>query len=712
MKENNNITKFETFIIFCLIGIVPFVVGATTYSMPQMGADGSAAAMFDYFNYIKVGIIKLMAILIVFDFGAGVLTGTLKFNIKKIDFKKLDKRYIFIIIMAISTIIAFLVSDYKKTALFGAYERFEGMWVHFAYMIIFIYAIKVFKKVGAFDVITWSTLVSTFIVGGIGTLQFLNVDVFNSEFMKALTYKNYDIQITMPGSFTTMYNTNTSGAYAVLMMFLLSIIFVIAKKGYVKVMAVVDFVFVTITFLNSYSEASYISFIGGLSVLLLIYLVVLFSKKDYKKCGIIAGITAILVIVIGVVALNNDKVINLLERFEGPVATFTDWSQDGNNFYFYNKDDDYLEFELLDDEYNIYEGENLIFTEPYETNNIDVLTTLDTNNFGNEVQVGITTSPLDQQNYINFNNYFYIRYNDQPAIVNMDTLEEAVHYDFIGFEGYGNLFTNRGYIWSYSLPLILQHPLGVGSDVFFKIFPNDNFVGEAFYNQPDVTIDKPHNLYMDMAINNGILYLVGFIGIVVLSFKDKFKLIVSKENVNKKAIALYIAGISTFLINVLATDSLVVLTMLFWLLLALSKENFELEFNTNKKINGSKKYNKTIKEESSRKNSNITKNSKNVKTNAKTIEQNKSSKNNKREKSKNKVMIDDDVDTVNNKKIDDTTHKETIKADIDVNNKNTSNDVFKNLESIEEIIDDTQEIDYDKIGFSYSEIIEQDKKKK
>lgn len=663
MKENNRITKFETFIIFCLLGIIPFIVGATLYDMPQMVADGSATQMFDYFNYIKASIIKVLALFIVLDFGASFFTETnnSKIDFKKINLKTIDKKYIFAILMVASVIIAFFVSDYKKIASLGAYERFEGMWIHFSYIIIFIYALKVFKKLGAFDVVTYATLLSTFIVGGIGTLQFLNVDVFNSEFMKALTYKNYDIQITMPGSFTTMYNTNTSGAYALLMMFLLAVIFVITKKTYVKAIAVLDFVLVTITFLNSYSEASYIAFLAGLGVLLIVYLVVLLGEKNYKKFGIITIFAVVVFIGTSIVALSNVKVQGLVERFIGPVATFTDWKQDENNFYFYNKDDDYLEFELLDNEYNIYEGDNLIFTESYDTSDIDVLTTLSTENFGDEVQVGITTSSLDNENYINFNNYFYIRYGETPAIVDMNTLSEAVHYDSIGFEGYGNLFTNRGYIWSYSIPLVFQHPFGIGSDVFFKVFPNDNFVAEAFYNQPDVTVDKPHDLYLDMAINNGIMYLIGFIGIVVLSFKDKFKLILSYENVNKKAIAIYIAGASTFLVNVLATDSLVILTLLFWLYLAFSNEFFikEYEYNRNKAVASNK----------------------NVKSNEKI----KSSKNKNAEISK---VIEKDV--VLNVEVE-----EPIKYEDEDKKEETS-----------------EEINYDEIGISYKDILTQDKNKK
>lgn len=575
MKENNKINISESVIIFFLIGIIPFVVYGVKYNMPGMTTDGSLYEMFDYFNYMKVLLIKCTALVIFVDFILSILTSNDfgKYKREKISLKTIDKKYIFCALIVISTIIAFLVSDYKGIALFGAFERFDGLLTQFSYIIIFIYALKALKKVGAFEVVTYATLLSTFIVGGIGTLQFLNVDVFNSSIMKALSYRNFDIKINLPGSFTTMYNTNTSGLYAVLMLFLLCMIFMITKKTYIKCVAALDFVLIGITFFNSYSQASYIALVAGLIMLLILYLILMFRDRNFKKFGIILGVSCVCIIGLGVFTLTNQTTLRLIEQFIGPEATFTDWEQQGNSFYFYNKDDDYLSVELSDDSYNVYEADNLIFTQDYSST-VNQLTVLNTQNFGNDLQIGIVRSDLDNEKYIDFNDYFYIRYLDEPAIVDMNTLQEVAHYEFVGFEGYPNLFTNRGYIWSYSIPIVFEHPLGVGSDVFFKVFPNDNVVGEAFGSQPTVVVDKPHNLYLDMAINNGIIYLVGFIGVVILSLKDKFKLLISSKRINKIAIMLYIAGAFAFLINVLATDSLVVITMIFWIYLAFSDKFF------------------------------------------------------------------------------------------------------------------------------------------
>lgn len=574
LKIDNKITKFESFVIFFLMGIIPFIVMGVNYDMPEMLLNGGSYEMFDYFNYVKVMLIKGVALLIVLEFLASIVTNSsfMKYKRDKINLKDLDKKYICCALVVISAIIAFLFSDYKDIAMFGAFERFESIWVQFSYVIIFLYSLKIFKKVGAFSVVTYATLLSTFIVGGIGTLQFLNIDVFNSAIMKALTYKNFNITINMPGSFTTMYNTNTSGLYALFMMFLLAVIFVLAKNIYIKCISVVDFILVAITFLNSYSEASYIAFIVSIGIIIILYLCLMFKQGKLKNFGITLFVSCAVVLGLGVLTFTNQTALNLIDRFIGPEATFTDWSADGNDFYFYNKDDDYIKVELLENSYNVYEDESLILTEDYDTN-IGELENLSTEDF-NDLQIGIVESDVDGQNYIDFNNYFYIRYLESPAIVSINNLSEAQHYASFGFKAHPNLFTNRGYIWSYSIPMIFEHPFGIGSDVFFRMFPTDNFVGEIFANQPNVVVDKPHNLYLNMAINNGVIYLVAFIGLVILCLKDKIKLLFSDNNVNVVAIMLYLAGCFAFLINVLATDSLVVITMLFWVYLAFSDEFF------------------------------------------------------------------------------------------------------------------------------------------
>lgn len=577
MKDENKVTMLEKILIFSLVGIVPFLVYAVTYDLPMLGEGGASVTLVDYFNYIKVQAIKTIAVVMLFDMVANSLISESKGNsnvtLKERIKDKLNSKYVFLLLIVISTLIAYAFSDFKALARVGAIERFEGIWTHFSYVIIFIYCLKFFKKDKAIDIFAYATLFSTFIVGGIGTLQFFGINPFATSFMKNLTYKNFAINIVIPGSFTTMYNTNTSGTYAVMMMFILAIILVLYNSKKIRAIAAVDFVLVFVTFMNSLSEASYIAFVVGVGVFALLVLIKLYNDKKKKQANILLGVYIAVFILASAFAFTSEKVGNLVDRFIGPEALFTDWSIENNNeVYFYNADDEYIKIVTNENGFEVFEETEKIYEGDFEDGRS---TSLETQKFGTITLLDTVGS--DGQKYINFNDYFLIKDSNETQLVEKNSLTPMKYYKGIGFERHPNLFTNRGFIWSRSIPMLLENPIrGVGSDVFFVVFPNDDYVGKAFGAQPDVTIDKPHNVYLNMAINNGILYLVGFIGIVFVVVKEKCTLLYKTNISNRKALAvmLYIACISGYLVNVLATDSLVVIVMLFWIILSLDNDVF------------------------------------------------------------------------------------------------------------------------------------------
>ncbi|KGR90050.1 hypothetical protein CD30_13830 [Ureibacillus massiliensis 4400831 = CIP 108448 = CCUG 49529] len=77
--------------------------------------------------------------------------------------------------------------------------------------------------------------------------------------------------------------------------------------------------------------------------------------------------------------------------------------------------------------------------------------------------------------------------------------------------------TGRVYIWEETLKLVQERPLfGYGLDSLVYHFPHNNL--EARGNLAMVTIvDKPHSLYVGTLFGTGILGLVGFLGIVILT---------------------------------------------------------------------------------------------------------------------------------------------------------------------------------------------------
>ena len=105
--------------------------------------------------------------------------------------------------------------------------------------------------------------------------------------------------------------------------------------------------------------------------------------------------------------------------------------------------------------------------------------------------------------------------------------ENAAH---IGFEGKEKIGSSRGYIWSRTFPLLENCLItGYGPDTFTYIFPQNDVLakyysyeqfGQGFY----VTVDKPHNMYIQIFYSSGLIALLAFLGIVVFYLVDCFRL--------------------------------------------------------------------------------------------------------------------------------------------------------------------------------------------
>ncbi len=574
MNKKNKVSIFDVIIIFTLVGVTPWLMGLLTYEY-QYPMSYKASMFSDYFNLIKVNVIKFTSLIIVLGKSIDFLVTERSFS-DRIDLKKIFTiKNVFAFLIVISTIIAYIFSDNKDVASFGAFERFEGIWVHFSYIVIFFFTLSFFKKEGSFKYFSISIMLSAFIVGLVGALQAIDINLITTEVIQIITTGKPEGLVTKSGgSYSTLYNLNTSASYSLIMMFTLGMIFTLNKNTVYRVVIVIDFVLIAITFINSYSEASYIALAVAFGVFILL-LTYVFYKQE-KRILVKTNIAVIFVALLTAVFLftTNTAVKKLVASAIGPVSTFTDWEKVEDDFYFYNKDDDFIKVENNEGFYNIFENQELLHTiTKDEFSEIKV----NTENFDTIfLKYMYDGEGID---HVNFNNFFVIK-NNENIIVQNNGFPITVRYvDFVGFEGYGALFTNRGYIWSRSLALFLENPIvGYGADNFFHIFPHDDYVGRRFNNFPNVLADKPHSIYLNMAINNGLFYLIGFLGIVSITIIEKFKLLkkaTTDNSISYIAVLLYLSGLVAYLVNGMSTDNIVIIIMYFWIYLSISDKFFE-----------------------------------------------------------------------------------------------------------------------------------------
>jgi hypothetical protein len=146
--------------------------------------------------------------------------------------------------------------------------------------------------------------------------------------------------------------------------------------------------------------------------------------------------------------------------------------------------------------------------------------------------------------------------------------EKIKNYDDIPrlelLDGYERVGSGRGYIWSRSIPLTYDSWfIGSGPDSFILEFPQNDIYGKTNYMKvPQIIVDKPHNMFLGMAINTGVISLLLFLaGVLSILWKAV------KYKGEKQFLIFSTISILAFLITGLFNDSIVAIMPIFYLIL-------------------------------------------------------------------------------------------------------------------------------------------------
>ncbi len=157
------------------------------------------------------------------------------------------------------------------------------------------------------------------------------------------------------------------------------------------------------------------------------------------------------------------------------------------------------------------------------------------------------------------NHYFYLN-----QYLKLEELEEIRRF---GFEGYEHFITERGLIWSMTLPLLKDSLfLGSGANTFAFVYPQNNYKDLYYYTGDATASTRPHSLYLQAAVECGIpaliALLVFFGGYLLQSlrlyWKSDFRTL--SERVG---LACFLA-VAAYLICGLTNDSMITVAPVFW----------------------------------------------------------------------------------------------------------------------------------------------------
>ena len=565
--------------LILVLGVIPLIVRMKLVWLPENAAPfWTQDYASDFFSYYKSRALMLTAVYMVAVFGFYKASG-LKSQVRQN--KALRLYFGGAAVLAVLTFLSTLFSDYKGIALWGGPERCEGMFMMLIYLLIMLYAMWAFSHKPAFKYIAVPLGVLTFITGFLGVFQFFGHDIFTTDFGKRLIVPaSYlaqgELKMLFPYGkiYGTMYHYNYMGSFGAMMVPLFLVLALFLKDRKAKIFCGAAAVAALFALLGSTSRA------GIVGVLLAaVCFVVIFAKKLKEHYKVTAGCAAALLILVLVVNIATGglalaRIPSLLNDVKALVSAsdmdyhneipvrHIDLQADSATFTFQN---DALTIQKNSNNQPVFaSGSGQTATAPAQDASLTV--------GGHNLELQYVNNVPYLGLYIGDSIEFILGLYDE-GFAFVDSRMNIIHYEeapYIGFEGKEKLGSARGYIWSRSLPVMLERPvLGHGADTFIAEFPQGDLLGKLYaYGTTQMLVDKPHNLYLQMGISYGVVALLVFIAMMAAYIIDSFRLYALREKYSVMqavgtAIALAVIG---YLGAGFFNDSIVSVAPIFWAL--------------------------------------------------------------------------------------------------------------------------------------------------
>lgn len=575
--------------IMILLGVIPLIVRLVMVDVDQAVASVMHSNQIaDFFSqYKSVGIIVMASLMLVVLF--------IGFDRKNIELTKTTKLYgIFISIFLAFSLISTVTSEYRQIAMWGIVDRYEGMLVIGAYIIMMIYTIYAIKSEKDMKYIILPLCWLVAIIGILGVSQYIGKDLLlNTSIGKQLivpdkyAYLRNGLSSSYEAQriYGTMYHYNYIGSFGAMMvpLFLTLTLFLKGKKNRL-LFGGITLISIFLLF-GSTSRAGIIGLICSIVVL-----IIAFGRqliKHYKWITIVIGI--IIVVLFGLNTVTKGAIFSRIPSLvNDAIGLFLPSDENFDykdhipvkNIY---AQDDAMIVQTQQDELTIrVEDEILIFTDQndeivnYELVDDSYIT--QDPRFNRYIFVMKKASEGAMEDYTLFHVDGWptlgMKFEEKEAyLVNKTSLErmEIEEARSIGFKGKEKLGSARGYIWSRSLPMLMDNLIiGDGPDTYVLEFPQDDIFGKWYaYDAPDMVVTKPHNLYLQIGIGQGGVALVAFLGLIGLYLIQSMKLYMFKQAYCQGdiiGIAMMLAVIG-YLGAGIFNDSIVSVAPIFWILL-------------------------------------------------------------------------------------------------------------------------------------------------
>lgn len=582
------------FLIVLVVAFVPLIVSAKKYSVGLSDQlwFSSADTSYDFFLYWKGQALLLLC-------GLLSLYAALKMTIQKKDaMVSMDNRYMIPLgVYFLMCLLSTLLSQHRRMAVWGGYEQWEGMLTLGAYVVILFFSCYLIQGQTEIRIVMYGLLAGVFILSLLGARQFLGHDFFRTTAGKAAMNFMSDEKLNFtfnfaPGRvYATLYNPNYVGSYVVLMLPVILSMISIRKRIDTVLRSIVAAATAVFLIMMLFGSESVTGFIGLGAVLALFAILMITNIKKHPK--IFASLAAVCILAVtGAVFYNRSMFEYGWNKIMNPTPNHfvvKSMVSHGGALEICTAEDDLLRLavDVKDGAYT-YEakdvkGSPVEVSKDKEGRSVKFLdqrfekiqiqeTSVETEGEKQEAFVVNTPSVgksytvvMETASYQNgLSQKIYQIYN---PFKKLDGLREI---PAVGFEDKMHFASRRGYIWSRTFPLLPKHLLlGSGPNTFVYEFPNDDYVGMKNVGYDGSTVTKPHNMFMQIFVQTGLISLLAFLALYGFYFAECMKLYWKRTEygwLERFGTGLCL-GTFGYLVTGLANDSTVAVAPLYWCLL-------------------------------------------------------------------------------------------------------------------------------------------------
>jgi len=563
--------EFNLIILACIVAVTPliFYLGVVAHEGEVTSLWGSTFD-FNFSSFYKMNWLIFSNALLLLTF--------LAYTVKN----KPVKTYYYtpILVFAVLAGVSSYLSEYSSAVIRGFPGRYENIYVLLGYILLTIAAMNIIDNKKYTKFMFRALFISTFILGIHGMLQYFGFDILATDFGRSLfTPEGKEVfvqHLSFVGDnrvYSTMGNPNYVGSYGAMVVILLLGLYLNARDkrkvyglGFLNVLMFAYMV-------GSKSRAGMIGFLAGMFFLVLVMRKQIIS--NWRQVLVI--LMAFVVIFLGMDAYSVEDLLGeiisptpedeLVEE-EIIISPITGVESDGNK----------LTLKTSDNNLNLILEENSLQFTDMDGNNIQHYSYPVTERyylFGEEYRYHSFDLNLME-------NEIVWRYDDKKAnfkLIDDEFRMQGMHREYFeikdvpawGFDGYERLGSSRGYIWSRTLPLLRETLLiGHGPDTYAFYFPQNDVVGKLrFLRSPRILVDKPHNMYLQKAVNTGLVSLLALMSMWGYYLMQSL-VIYWNADYNRwenRAGAAVMASVAAYLATGVFNDSVVSVAPVFWVLL-------------------------------------------------------------------------------------------------------------------------------------------------